>query len=136
MTVAAMLLLGWLASRLHWKLEHSEIVSSHRSEGVLGGTAHRNKHDIKLELRADPGLSVPGLAGLDLRSSSGFSLRLDRGPGGLHARRSDGDGNEREWTLLGASRGESGILGEGIRQALLRDQTYAPALAAAATLLP
>ena len=30
--------------------------------------------------------------------------------------------------MLGASRGEAGILGEGIRQALLRDPTYAPAL--------
>ena len=29
------------------------------------------------------------------------------------------------------SRGEGGILGEGIRQALLRDPTYKPALAAA-----
>ena len=27
--------------------------------------------------------------------------------------------------MLGASRGEAGILGEGIRQALLRDPTYA-----------
>ena len=53
-TVAAMLLLGWLASRLDWKLEHSEIVSSDRHEGVLGGTAHGDGHDIKLELRADP----------------------------------------------------------------------------------
>ena len=32
---------------------------------------------------------------------------------------------------MGASRGEAGILGEGIRQALLRDPTYRPALAAA-----
>jgi hypothetical protein len=30
----------------------------------------------------------------------------------------------------------AGILGEGSRQALLRDLTYGPALAAAATLLP
>ena len=37
---------------------------------------------------------------------------------------------------LGASRGEAGILGEGIRQALLRDPTYTPALAAAARLAP
>jgi hypothetical protein len=103
---------------------------------VLGATAHGDGHDIKLELRADPQLSVPGLAGLDLRSASGFALRLDRGPGGLHARRTDGDGHEREWTLIGASRGESGILGEGIRQALLRDQTYGPALAAAQEMLP
>jgi len=40
-------------------------------------------------------------------------------------------GIEREWTVLGASRGEAGILGEGIRQALLRDPTYKPALSAA-----
>jgi glucose-6-phosphate dehydrogenase assembly protein OpcA len=135
-TVAAMLLLGWLASRLDWKLEHSEIVSSDRHEGALVGTAHGDGHDIELELRADPQLSVPGLAGLDMRSSSGFDLRLDRGPGGLRARRRDGGGQEREWTLLGASRGEGGILGEGIRQALLRDQTYGPALAAAQEMLP
>jgi hypothetical protein len=37
---------------------------------------------------------------------------------------------------LGASRGEAGILGEGIRQALLRDSTYGPALAAANALAP
>ena len=49
---------------------------------------------------------------------------------------SDPRGEEREWTLLGASRGEAGILGEGIRQALLRDPTYAPALAAVAGMAP
>jgi glucose-6-phosphate dehydrogenase assembly protein OpcA len=135
-TVAAMLLLGWLASRLRWKLGHAEIVSSDLREGVLGGTAQADGHEIELELRADAGLSVPGLAGLELRSSSGFSISLDRGPGGLHARRRDGHGREREWTLLGASRGESGILGEGIRQALLRDPTYGPALRAAEEMLP
>jgi hypothetical protein len=37
--------------------------------------------------------------------------------------------------VLGASRGESGILGEGIRQALLRDPTYEPALEAATAML-
>ena len=46
------------------------------------------------------------------------------------------DGSERTWTLLGASRGEGGILGEGIRQALLRDPTYRPALQAAQAMLP
>ncbi len=63
-------------------------------------------------------------------------MSLDRGPGGLHARRHDRDGSERTWTLLGASRGEGGILGEGIRQALLRDPTYRPALQAAQAMLP
>jgi hypothetical protein len=135
-TVAAMLLLGWLASRLGWKLDHAEIVSSGARDGVLSGTAHAGGGDIKLELKADPTLSVPGLAGLDLSSTSGFSLHLDRGPGGLRARRTTATGDQREWTLLGASRGESGILGEGIRQALLRDQTYGPALVAAQEMLP
>ena len=37
--------------------------------------------------------------------------------------------------MLGASRGEAGILGEGIRQALLRDPTYAPALEVAQAML-
>ena len=36
---------------------------------------------------------------------------------------------------MGASRGEAGILGEGIRQALLRDPTYRPALGAAEAML-
>ena len=40
-------------------------------------------------------------------------------------------GTERAWTVMGASRGEGGILGEGVRQALLRDPTYRPALQSA-----
>jgi hypothetical protein len=63
-------------------------------------------------------------------------VRLDREPGGLRARRRDPGGRERTWTLLGASRGEGGILGEGIRQALLRDPTYGQALAATQQMLP
>ena len=43
----------------------------------------------------------------------------------------DRRGAERSFKVLGASRGEAGILGEGVRQALLRDHTYAPALEAA-----
>jgi len=62
-------------------------------------------------------------------------VSLDRGPGGLQAHASE-RGAERSWTLLGASRGEQGILGEGIRQALLRDPTYVPALKAAQAMLP
>ncbi|MEA2209077.1 MAG: hypothetical protein QOF54_1554 [Solirubrobacteraceae bacterium] len=135
-TVAAMLLLGWLASRLDWTLDHAEIVSSDAREGSLSGTARAHDRAIELKLEAAPELDVPGLARVELMSASGLSLRLDRGPGGLHARRHGADGREREWTLLGASRGEGGILGEGIRQALLRDPTYGPALRAAREMLP
>jgi hypothetical protein len=58
-------------------------------------------------------------------------MSLDRAPGGLHATRRERDGTEHAWTVMGASRGEGGILGEGVRQALLRDPTYRPALAQA-----
>jgi glucose-6-phosphate dehydrogenase assembly protein OpcA len=135
-TIAAMFLVGWLASRLGWEL--SPLV---RHEGALAGTARAGRsgsarEDIALRMQAIPEQQVRGLAGLSLRTASGLQLRLDRGPGGLHAYRRDLRGTEREWTILGASRGEAGILGEGIRQALLRDPTYAPALDAAARLAP
>jgi hypothetical protein len=80
-------------------------------------------------------MDVRGLAGLTIETAGGGSLSLDRGNGGLHAIRRDRKGSEHAWTILGASRGEAGILGEGIRQALLRDPTYRPALSTANTLL-
>jgi hypothetical protein len=74
---------------------------------------------------------APGLAGVTIEIASGQAVSLDRSPGGLKAGRRERDGTEREWQVMGASRGEGGILGEGVRQALLRDPTYRPALAAA-----
>jgi hypothetical protein len=65
----------------------------------------------------------------------GLTVALDRGPGGLTAQRKTPDGHESTWTVVGASRGEAGILGEGIRQALLRDPTYKPALEAGRVLV-
>jgi glucose-6-phosphate dehydrogenase assembly protein OpcA len=132
-TVAGMLLIGWLASRLGWRL------SPLRAEGdVLSGAAQSaaRKDEIALRLEAAPELLVRGLAGLSIETTSGIHLRLDRGTGGLRAHQRDAEGREHEWTILGASRGEAGILGEGIRQALLRDPTYRPALQAAQAMLP
>jgi hypothetical protein len=80
-------------------------------------------------------MTVPGLAGVELTTASGTGLNLARGAGGLRAQRKEADGRVAEWTVLGASRGEAGILGEGIRQALLRDPTHRPALHAALGLL-
>ena len=68
---------------------------------------------------------------MTLECASGAAISLDRAPGGLRAIRRARDGSEQAWTVLGASRGEAGILGEGVRQALLRDHTYKPALEAA-----
>ena len=134
-TVAGMLLIGWLASRLGWRL------SPLRGDGdVLSGSAQATRaagaQEIALRLEAAPEQLVRGLAGLSIETASGIQLRLDRGTGGLRAYQRDGEGREHEWTILGASRGEAGILGEGIRQALLRDPTYRPALQAAQQMLP
>ena len=121
--VAGVLLFGWLASRLGWGTGTLMPVN-----GSIRGRAHGHRDDVELTLEPHPEQSVPGLAGVEIRTSSGMSISLDRGPGGLAARRRDRKGSEQTWTVLGASRGEGGILGEGIRQALLRDPTYRNAL--------
>jgi glucose-6-phosphate dehydrogenase assembly protein OpcA len=124
--VAAMLLIGWLASRLGWQ---TTPLKSHSEQ--MSGTARSARQEIALSLSESPEQQVRGLAGLTLQTASGREIRLDRGQGGLRAARRDAQGTEREWTVLGASRGEVGILGEGIRQSLLRDPTYSPALVSA-----
>jgi glucose-6-phosphate dehydrogenase assembly protein OpcA len=132
--VAGVLLLGWLASRLGWT---PGALAARRD--VLEGRARTRKGEVRLTLKPAPDQSVRGLEGLTIETASGMKLSLDRGEGGLRARRitptGRGSANDRTWTVMGASRGESGILGEGIRQALLRDGTYAPALDSAAGLV-
>jgi len=128
--VAGLLLLGWLSCRLGWQA--SELI---KQGDVFVGSAHAKRHDVKIRLEAAPHLSVPGLAGVEIETASGMTLSLDRGPGGLQAKRRLRDGRESKWVVLGASRGESGILGEGIRQALLRDPTYRPSLGCALAML-
>ena len=122
---SALLLVGWLATRLGWRVAR---LVGHGS-GLRGRVrGPRGEVDVRLEQASQ---SVRGLVGLTLETADGASLSLDRGDGGLRARRRDVRGAEQSWTILGASRGEPGILGEGIRQALLRDPTYTPALRAA-----
>jgi glucose-6-phosphate dehydrogenase assembly protein OpcA len=128
--IAGVLFCGWLASRLAW--EPGPLVSAN---GDLHGRAHGRRQDVELRLVPHAGQSVPGLAGIEIGTASGMKIALDRGPGGLTAHRSDRHGKESSWTVLGASRGESGILGEGIRQALLRDPAYKRALERAQTML-
>jgi glucose-6-phosphate dehydrogenase assembly protein OpcA len=122
---AGLLFCGWLSSRLGWKpdslVQRGEALSGH-------ARARRQEVQINLEL-ADQ--NAPGLAGVTIETAAGEAISLDRAPGGLAALRRARDGAEQRWTVLGASRGEGGILGEGVRQALLRDPTYGPALACA-----
>jgi glucose-6-phosphate dehydrogenase assembly protein OpcA len=129
-TAAATLLVGWLASRLGWQ------TGSLAADGnALVGSTRGGGQEVTVRLEAAPELQVPGLEGVTLETAAGLRLRLSRGAGGLRAHRRDRDGAQREWTIPGASRGETGVLGEGIRQALLRDPTYVPALRAARAML-
>ena len=130
-TASALLLIGWLASRLQWRVD--PLLT--RRGGVLEGNVHARRQDVKVRLEPDPRMQVRGLAGLTLSTASGRTYSLDRGKGGLKAHFENKRGEQRDWTILGASRGEAGILGEGIRQALLRDGTYSPALACADALV-
>jgi hypothetical protein len=129
-TAAALLFVGWLGSRLGW-----EFAPLTASRNALAGEARSGRDGVTLLLELAPEQQVRGLAGLTLKTGRGRRLQLDRGSGGLRAHERNPRGEEREWTIPGASRGESGILGEGIRQTLLRDPTYLPALAGARKLL-
>jgi glucose-6-phosphate dehydrogenase assembly protein OpcA len=135
-TVSAMLFAGWLASRLEW----APGTLATQGETLLGkahaGRSSTARQEVELRLQADPELQVRGLSGLTLQTASGRELSLERGRGGLLARAREPHGAEHTWRIPGASRGETGILGEGIRQALLRDPTYLPALTAAQAMLP
>ena len=128
--IAGLLFFGWLCKCLDWKPG-----SMLAQNGTMHGTAECRRGDVKLHLETDETMNAPGLAGITLETTSGHALSLDRGAGGLTARRTDRKGREWKWTVMGASRGEAGILGEGIRQALLRDKSYGPALKAARMML-
>jgi glucose-6-phosphate dehydrogenase assembly protein OpcA len=128
--VTGLLFCGWLASRLGWEPGN---VMTH--DGGLYGRCHGRRQDVELKLEPDLTMTAPGLAGITIQTALGTEIDLNRGPGGLSARRRTKDGDEAAWTVLGASRGEAGILGEGIRQALLRDPTYEPALEVARAML-
>ena len=131
-TASALLLAGWLGSRLNWANGPLHTLSggadhegaSRRAEGQVAVTLRQSRQE------------APGLAGVTVSCERGRALSLQRGLGGLDATEDMADGSHRAWKILGASRGEGGILGEGIRQALLREPTYGPALDAARELCP
>lgn len=128
---SGLLLLGWLASRLGWQPGALRESASAR----LCGTARVGKREAHVSL-AGVEQQTPGLAGATVGCTDGFVLSFDRGRGGLHVSLCAQDGRRSAWTALGASRGERGILREGLRQAVLRDPTYAPAVEAALEFLP
>jgi glucose-6-phosphate dehydrogenase assembly protein OpcA len=122
----AALFAGWMASRLRWR---PGTLMRRGDDLVCRAAAKRG--DVRITLTPVEQVGAPGLSGVTIESASGASVALDRARGGLREVRRARDGTCREFTVMGASRGEGGILGEGVRQALLRDRTYKPALAAA-----
>jgi glucose-6-phosphate dehydrogenase assembly protein OpcA len=131
--VSALLLTGWLSSRLGWVPSTLEPAPG----GASRAAAVRAEGGPSVSIEFDPvAQSIRGLAGVTVTGSAGFSLSFDRAPGGLIAREQRAGSKPRQWQLFGASRGEGGILGEGVRQALIRDQTYGPALQAARSFSP
>ncbi|MEA2457280.1 MAG: hypothetical protein QOC95_252 [Thermoleophilaceae bacterium] len=128
--VSAVLFVAWLATRLGWEPAKME-----DEDGGLVTRARASGRKVKLRVEPDETMPVAGLAGVAIETASGMKMSLFRGSGGLTATRKVKGGKESSWVVLGASRGESGILGEGIRQALLRDPTYGPALTAACEML-
>ena len=139
---SALLLAGWLASRLGWSPDTLVATAGGAYRGIAaaqrGGGEHAAAFSGIVSFDFEPvDLAVPGIAGVTVGTDYGFSLALDRAKGGLLARqRRPAPSPAREWRVLGASRGEGGILGEGVRQALLRDPTYRPALAHARRFQP
>jgi glucose-6-phosphate dehydrogenase assembly protein OpcA len=126
-TASALLLAGWLSSRLQWDIRPLQPVDDEglRGRAYTGGPRY-------VDIRLTPiEQEVPGLAGVTVAWEDGHSLSLDRAQGGLCARETSPGREADSWLVLGASRGEGGILGEGVRQAHLRDPTYGPALRAA-----
>jgi glucose-6-phosphate dehydrogenase assembly protein OpcA len=122
---SAALFCGWLSSRLGWKPGHLS-----QARGQWTGHARARRQEVRITF-VPVQMNPPGLDGVTIELASGAAVSLDRGPGGLRSVRRARDGSEQAWTVLGASRGEAGILGEGVRQALLRDPIYRPALSCA-----
>jgi glucose-6-phosphate dehydrogenase assembly protein OpcA len=101
------LLAGWLAQRLGWQAG-PPLLDASRQRVIA------QLHDHEQDL--------PGLGGLRLLFRDGSARQLTRGPGGLRITDTDARGKRSERTVLGASRGGSGLLPSALRQVLLPDQ--------------
>ena len=124
-TVAAMLM------RAGWPRAWAGSGPAHRGRRAPEPARPRGSGAVTPAPPVRAGAAGAGLEGSPSRPppASASASTADRAACGLARARRDGE--ERQWTIPGASRGETGVLGEGIRQALLRDPTYVPALGAA-----
>ena len=100
------LLAGWLADRLGWQ-SGPPLLDADRKRVVA-------------QLR-DVDQPLPGLAGVTLTFRDGAKRRLTRGAGGLKIIDTTAEGVDHGRTVLGASRGGSGLFPSALRQVLLPD---------------
>lgn len=129
-TISGLLLVSWLVSRLGWAPG-----GLRRSQAGYCGRAFAEHREVELTLEPHSGLDVPGLCGMTVETATGLAVSLDRSPGGLATVRHTPGGPDMAFTVLGASRGESGVLSEALRTALVPDPSYRTALSAAAAML-
>ena len=83
---------GWTGSRVRWWPRNGSLHGK-RPRAPPGRAARRSSPTRRCPCRGWPGS--------DLGTASGMTIALDRGPGGLTARRRDRKGNESTWTVLG-----------------------------------
>lgn len=121
--MVALLLMGWLGGLLDWR---ARPLMSH--DGTLYGRLRGRRQHVEVRLESTGEAGPAGLSAVLMRTASEGSLSLERSPAGLTATRRAPKGEERSWPVLGASRGEFRILGEGIREALVGDPAYDSAL--------
>ena len=129
--IAALLWLGWLSSRLGWDPE--PLAFDPLGEGA--GVAATPTGLVDVRIVHDATMPVQGLSGVTVVTREGLSVALDRGAGGLVASRQLPGGEVSRWSVLGASRGEDGILAQGTTHGLVFDPLFRPALEHARLLL-
>ena len=128
---SALLLAGWLASRLRLG-RRAAALGQRRPAACAPRGPQRRRRDRARAARA----GGPRPRRRDRQPARTGTRCRSTGRGRLCAPASAPTATSATWQVLGASRGEGGILGEGVRQALLRDPTYGPALDAARGAVP
>ena len=118
-----------------WAGEPRALLSSARRASCRARPTRR-RQDVELRLQVAPELQVPGLAGPHGRDGgrppAAARPRAGRPARALLAARAKTSASGRSPAPRAA---RPGVLGEGIRQALLRDPTYLPAVGAARAML-
>ena len=125
---SALLLTGWLASRMQWKTRPLAVGQRTGLHGMIGAPSGDGEVAITIDPVAESG---QGVAGVAASYGEGFSLSLDLVRGGVRVRERSSRAGQAVWMALEATPAEGEILGEAVRQAMLRDLTYGPALDAA-----